>query len=207
MEDMLSGRAGKVDQGMPQFRLEQPVISPRISPSNCRLSNQFTIIGDACHASLPFQAQGASLAVEDGAVLGRLLGLLASHTSSSSLTPSSASLTSTVSDPGLPSLLELYAALRKPRVRLHNAGTEQNGMYYHFQDGPEQRRRDEMLHSVDWSVGRELGSCEWTLMDGKYQREMLGFDVIEEAERMFKGWLARDINGREKGHPKVGHSE
>ena len=34
-----------------------------------------TLIGDACHPTLPYQAQGAAMAVEDGAVLGMLLGL------------------------------------------------------------------------------------------------------------------------------------
>ncbi|KAI8663819.1 FAD-binding-3 domain-containing protein [Fusarium keratoplasticum] len=34
------------------------------------------LLGDACHPTLPYQAQGAAMAVEDGAVLGKLLGLL-----------------------------------------------------------------------------------------------------------------------------------
>src|ERR1700748_76062 len=40
------------------------------------LQGHTVLLGDACHPTLPYQAQGAAMAVEDGAVLGRLLGLL-----------------------------------------------------------------------------------------------------------------------------------
>jgi salicylate hydroxylase len=32
-----------------------------------------TLLGDACHPMLPFMAQGAGMAIEDGVVLGRCL--------------------------------------------------------------------------------------------------------------------------------------
>ena len=32
-----------------------------------------TLLGDACHPTLPFMAQGAAMAIEDGAVLARCL--------------------------------------------------------------------------------------------------------------------------------------
>jgi 2-polyprenyl-6-methoxyphenol hydroxylase-like FAD-dependent oxidoreductase len=32
-----------------------------------------TLLGDACHPTLPFMAQGAAMAIEDAAVLGRAL--------------------------------------------------------------------------------------------------------------------------------------
>ena len=35
-------------------------------------SGSFILIGDACHATLPNLAQGAAMAVEDGAVLGNV---------------------------------------------------------------------------------------------------------------------------------------
>lgn len=36
-------------------------------------SGKFALLGDACHATLPYLAQGAAMAVEDGAVLGTLM--------------------------------------------------------------------------------------------------------------------------------------
>ncbi|MCR9279406.1 MAG: FAD-dependent monooxygenase [Pseudomonadaceae bacterium] len=35
--------------------------------------NRVTLLGDACHPTLPFMAQGAAMAIEDGAVLARCL--------------------------------------------------------------------------------------------------------------------------------------
>jgi salicylate hydroxylase len=34
------------------------------------------LLGDACHPTLPYQVQGAAMAVEDGLALGVLLGKL-----------------------------------------------------------------------------------------------------------------------------------
>jgi salicylate hydroxylase len=39
----------------------------------------FLLLGDSCHPMLPYLAQGASSAIEDGAVLGRLLGKVISR--------------------------------------------------------------------------------------------------------------------------------
>jgi len=35
---------------------------------------RITLLGDACHPTLPFMAQGAAMAIEDGAVLARCVG-------------------------------------------------------------------------------------------------------------------------------------
>ncbi len=40
------------------------------------------LLGGACHPTLPYQAQGAAMAVEDGATIGKLLGLYAESRSS-----------------------------------------------------------------------------------------------------------------------------
>lgn len=41
------------------------------------------MLGDSCHPTLPYQAQAAAMAVEDGAVLGESLGLLSQKSISS----------------------------------------------------------------------------------------------------------------------------
>lgn len=53
--------------------------------------------GDACHPMLPYLAQGANSAIEDGAVLGLLLGAIKSRDQ-------------------LPEALKLYEKLRKHRA-------------------------------------------------------------------------------------------
>lgn len=58
--------------------------------------SNFVFIGDACHPMLPYLAQGANSAIEDGAVLGSILGKMTSKSQ-------------------LPQALKLYEQLRKTR--------------------------------------------------------------------------------------------
>lgn len=71
-----------------------------------------TLVGDACHATLPFMAQGACMAIEDGAVLAECV---AGHPMSE-----------------LPKALERYAALRQPRTRKIQLGSRRNGVIHHL---------------------------------------------------------------------------
>jgi salicylate hydroxylase len=52
--------------------------------------------GDACHPMIPYLAQGANSSIEDGAVIGFLLGKITCKSQ-------------------LPQALRLYQAIRKPR--------------------------------------------------------------------------------------------
>ena len=91
-----------------------------------------TLLGDACHAMLPFMAQGAAQAIEDGATLAACLGGAAADA---------------------PAALRRYEALRGPRVaRIHAASTG-NKTRFHLPDGPEQRARDAAMAAgaTDWS--------------------------------------------------------
>lgn len=58
--------------------------------------SNFVFVGDACHPMLPYLAQGANSAIEDGAVLGGLLGHINSKAQ-------------------LPKALKMYETLRKTR--------------------------------------------------------------------------------------------
>jgi salicylate hydroxylase len=83
------------------------------------------LMGDACHAMLPFQAQGAAQAIEDGAVLGDLLA-----------------------DAGpadVPAALRAYEAARRPRATRVLEASRGNSPLFHFPDGPEQVARDAEL--------------------------------------------------------------
>jgi salicylate hydroxylase len=48
-------------------------------------SGKFALLGDACHATLPYLAQGAAMVVEDGAVLGALMEKLGQSKGSTAL--------------------------------------------------------------------------------------------------------------------------
>jgi salicylate hydroxylase len=93
-----------------------------------------TLLGDACHPMLPFIAQGAAQAIEDGATL-------------------TACLTQAGAD--VPGVLRRYERLRLPRTSRLQALSAANKTRLHLPDGPQQQERDTQLAtgSTDWSVG------------------------------------------------------
>jgi salicylate hydroxylase len=113
-----------------------------------------TLLGDACHAMLPFMAQGAAQAIEDGATLATCL----SQTEARSV----------------PEALRRYEALRLPRASRVQSLSEINKTRFHLPDGPAQQARDaEMargttdfsLKAVSWLYGHDAGSPESSLID------------------------------------------
>ena len=91
-----------------------------------------TLLGDACHAMLPFMAQGAAQAIEDGAALA-------------------ACLAGGPSD--IAAALRLYERVRIPRTSRLQAMARENKRRFHLPDGPKQRERDTEMAggSTDWS--------------------------------------------------------
>lgn len=95
--------------------------------------NRVTLLGDACHPMLPFMAQGAAQAIEDGATL--------------------ASVLSTTDD--VPAALRRYESLRLPRTARIQTVARGNKARNHLPDGPEQRARDAAMAAgeANWSIG------------------------------------------------------
>jgi salicylate hydroxylase len=103
-----------------------------------------TLLGDACHAMLPFMAQGAAQAIEDGVTLAACLAKGGRQDVVDALT--------------------LYETLRLPRTSRVQAASSNNKRRFHLPDGPEQVARDaEMargatdfsVHSVAWLYGHD----------------------------------------------------
>jgi salicylate hydroxylase len=69
------------------------------------------LVGDAAHAMLPFQAQGAAMAIEDAAILAPLL----------------------MTEPDAATALRRYAALRRPRVEQVRRVSDANGFAFHLE--------------------------------------------------------------------------
>lgn len=132
------------------------------------LQGSVALLGDASHPSVPYAAQGAAMAVEDGAVLGRLLGLFdRSHCSRTSL----------------PDLVALYERTRKQRAQTTVRTASGNRILYHMVDGPEQEERDRLFATHDWwDDGR---SFPWVFADLPYLHELFGFDAIKSADDAF----------------------
>lgn len=77
-----------------------------------------TMLGDAVHATLPYMAQGAAMAIEDAAVLARALEL----------------------DATLERRLEVYEQHRAPRTARVVEESSEMGELYHINDADEMRR-------------------------------------------------------------------
>lgn len=83
------------------------------------------LLGDACHAMLPYQAQGASQAMEDAAVLAEELG--------------------GVTTDGIAEALVRYVGRRAKHAGMVQDASWANMRFYHLPDGPEQEERDRKL--------------------------------------------------------------
>jgi len=91
-----------------------------------------TILGDSAHATLPYLAQGAAMAVEDGVVLARALD----------------------QEGDIAAALALYTRNRVPRTRKVVDGSDANRELFHLRDIDEMRRRfknrDEGSYRNEW---------------------------------------------------------
>lgn len=91
--------------------------------------------GDACHAILPYMAQGFNLALEDAATLGSLLSRVNSSKQ-------------------LPMATAIYEMIRRERTRRMHEETFKHGREFHLPDGLEQQLRDkELAASFEHSDG------------------------------------------------------
>ncbi len=97
-------------------------------------AGRVTLLGDACHAMLPFMAQGAAQAIEDGATLAACLAKAGRR--------------------DIVQALQLYESLRLPRSSRVQAASLENKTRFHLPDGPQQRERDARMASgtTDWSL-------------------------------------------------------
>jgi salicylate hydroxylase len=82
------------------------------------------LLGDACHPMLPYMAQGAAQAIEDGAALAACLKHVAFD---------------------IPSAFRAYVTLRKPRATEVQERSRANSTSFHLQDGPQQLERDHLF--------------------------------------------------------------
>jgi salicylate hydroxylase len=96
--------------------------------------NRVTLMGDACHPMLPFLAQGAAQAIEDGATLAAVLCEAGSD---------------------IAAALRRYERLRLPRTARIQAIAAGNKTRNHLPDGPQQRERAAAMAAgaADWSIG------------------------------------------------------
>ncbi|KAL8950946.1 MAG: hypothetical protein Q9222_003036, partial [Ikaeria aurantiellina] len=131
-------------------------------------SGKFTLLGDACHATLPYLAQGAAQAIEDGAVLGHLLSYLEKSAQ-------------------LPDILRLYEYLRKHRTTTIVSGSTALRDIFHMPDGPEQQERDRQLTQEEPFEGYPN---PWA--DPVFQPYLFDYDAYREVD---EAWRKYEVGG------------
>jgi salicylate hydroxylase len=126
-------------------------------------SGNFALLGDACHATLPYLAQGAAQAVEDAAVLSELVNKMESKSQ-------------------LHDLLKVYEKLRKSRTtRVVQGSTDLGTNVFHLEDGTKQVARDQEM-----AVNPPRQGCPNKWADPEFQNFLFSYDAFAEAE---KGWI------------------
>lgn len=160
-------------------------------------SGRFTLLGDACHATLPYLAQGAAQAVEDGAVLGHLFEKI-EHAYQ------------------VPDLLAIYETVRKPRTTRVVQGSSHLGQkIFHLHDGPRQLERDRQLLEYQ-DEPFEGYQNRWR--DPVFQPFLFGYDarqVVEDAWAVYKlgkfpgtmGRFAAQLSQQQQQNRTDGRSE
>ncbi|KAJ6026877.1 hypothetical protein N7460_011694 [Penicillium canescens] len=115
-------------------------------------------LGDACHPMLPYMAQGAGSALEDGAALGILLSKVQSREQ-------------------LPRVLETYQNLRAPRSTALQKWSLKQRHVNHLPDGREQEERDRLAAS---QIHDQQPGYPFYWIDPAAQQFTYGYDVITE---------------------------
>ena len=104
-------------------------------------SGAIALLGDAAHAMLPFAAQGAGMAIEDAAVLAKVLSEGPGEDTA-----------------GIPAALKRYGQMRRPRVLQIQRAARRSGQIYHL-TGPLALARDLVIKAL--GVNRMLARQNW----------------------------------------------
>lgn len=127
----------------------------------------FWMAGDACHPMLPYLAQGANSSLEDGAVMGYLLGKVNAETK----------------DEQLKKAGRIYEELRKGRGEGIARETWGQRGAFHMVEGEEQVRRDTILEAGPTVDGGY--PSRWQDFGGA-QKWLYGYDAYVEAKKGFE---------------------
>ncbi|KAG5929201.1 hypothetical protein E4U42_006861 [Claviceps africana] len=140
-----------------------------------------TLVGDAAHAMAPHLGQGAAASVEDGFVLGTLLGRWAQHHMENN--PPSR-------QQQIQALLRSYENVQRERTTRIASHSRWTATLDHLPPGPDQRARDaEFAAYTRDDPDACVSAMPW--IDAKWNRELLGRKVDEETDREFQRFLHR----------------
>lgn len=147
---------------MEKWRLiDLPTINDWVHPSG-----KMVIIGDAAHATLPYLAQGAAMAIEDAAVLGVALSLVESRGQ-------------------LPKLLDFFYRLRVRRAHAIQRGSFTNRFFIHMKDEEPLAMRRGVFEYGDYPSSPNL------MGNTIFQDWLYGYDATADAAEKWEQEVAR----------------
>lgn len=132
-------------------------------PTWVSASGKVAIMGDAAHPMLPYMSQGAAMAVEDAAVLGKCLRYIHGNKSQ------------------IPTALVIYERLRKQRASQVQEASRINGIIWHFEDGKRQEARDRGSEAEVKGRHFVTSTNQWS--DPTTQLWLYAYDAEEEVRR------------------------
>ena len=136
-------------------------------------SEKVALVGDAVHPTLPYLAQGANMAIEDGAVLGNCLSRVHSKEE-------------------IGDALKVYEHLRKPRTTWVVDASTANRDIFHMIDGQQQQKRDDGM-KLEGFPGQPN---QWA--DPEKQSYIFGYDADREVEAKWFEMLKK-VKSRKNG--------
>lgn len=132
--------------------IDLPPVPNRVYPSH-----RMVVIGDAAHATLPYPAQGAAMAIEDASGLGFVLSKVRD-----------------VSE--LPKAPDLFYEIRHKRAHTIQRGSWTNRFFIHLRNRPQYDMRDEMFQAGDYSESLNL------MANTLFQEYLYSYDVVKRFE-------------------------
>ncbi|KAF4547365.1 FAD-binding domain-containing protein 68 [Elsinoe fawcettii] len=126
------------------------------------------LVGDSCHATLPYQGAGYSLAAEGAILLTELLSQNHLHGE----------------DRKLSDVLDEYSRKHIERIRLQHEGAMSNRELFHLSDEGACKTRAEELSCFAWRTVEESAdraSLPWTLGDVTYYKAQFDYDPYQHA--------------------------
>jgi len=120
-------------------------------------------IGDAVHATLPYLAQGAAMAIEDASGLAFALSKIDKRTNID-----------------LPKALAFFYTLRRERAHTIQRGSWTNRFFIHMRDGPQYDMREDVFKAGDYPGSPNL------MGNSLFQDWLYGYDVLQDAERRWQ---------------------
>lgn len=146
-----------VPEDLERWRLiDLPAVSDWVHPSN-----KMVVIGDAVHATLPYLAQGAAMAIEDASALGFALSKIAGPEQ-------------------IPNALAFFYELRRERAHTIQRGSWTNRFFIHMNEGPQYEMREDVFKAGDYPGSPNL------MGNTLFQQWLYGYDVLRDAEQKWQ---------------------